>query len=102
MRWATTAAAVAAALGGAAAAAVGGWSWAAAATVGALAVGLASLLIRRARRTRQHEPAAERDHWHTRRTDGPWSAYDRRRSAPGERLSSARGARRAVNEPTND
>jgi hypothetical protein len=81
------AAAGVAAIGGAVAAVGGGLGWLSG--PGALAVLLGGVVLgalflawgRRAGRTHPHDESVDRT-W--RRADGPWPAYDRRRSAPGE------------------
>ena len=62
----------------AAVAAVGGWSFAGVLAVVMVAVGLAGLLLVRPPRA---APTGEDADLMVRRSDGPWPAYDRRRSA---------------------
>jgi hypothetical protein len=91
-----------AALGGAIAAVGGVMGWlpapvAVAVLLGAAAVGAVLVALRR--RARRRRAAAEPPERIWRRADGPWPAYDRRRSAgtPGEPALPA-----AVGEPQRD
>jgi len=81
----------------AAVAAVGGWPPAAVVVIAVTGLAAAAYVALRARRhaLRGRDPARDPDLM-TRRADGPWSAYDRRRSAVVDARSPARRDRSGV------